>query len=98
MGYSVTIVIFCVSKMIITCSPMIGNLFDTIIVASTKKRELHVTMIPSLFYEAQIGIEVLHLYAFTTSHFVFLHIKRWHVALVTNRVWSVVEVFIKPYA
>ena len=39
----------------------------------------------------------LRLYTFITDHFELLllrvRIKRWHVAMVTNGLWSVVEVF-----
>ena len=40
---------------------------------------------------------LLHLDALLSDHLCD-HIKQWHVAMVTNRVWSVVEVFIKAYA
>ena len=33
-GYSVAMVTYCVTKMIPTCSPVIGQFFDTMIVAS----------------------------------------------------------------
>ena len=33
-GYSVAMVTYCVMKMIPTCSPVIGQFFDTMIVAS----------------------------------------------------------------
>ena len=36
-GHSVAIVSYCVTKIIPTCSPMIGKFFDTIIVASVDK-------------------------------------------------------------
>ena len=36
-GHSVAMVTYCVTKIIPTCSPMIGQLFDTMIVASTNK-------------------------------------------------------------
>ena len=34
-GHSVAMVTYCVTKIIPTCSPMIGQFFDTMIVAST---------------------------------------------------------------
>jgi len=34
-GHSVAMVSYCVTKMIPTCSPMIGQLFDTMIAASS---------------------------------------------------------------
>ena len=37
-GHSVAMVTYCVTKIIPTCSPMIGQPFDTMIVASTDKR------------------------------------------------------------
>ena len=36
-GNSVAMVTYCVTKMIPTCSPVIGQLFDTMIVASINK-------------------------------------------------------------
>ena len=36
-GDSVAMVIYCVTKIIPTCLPMIGQFFDTMIVASTDK-------------------------------------------------------------
>ena len=36
-GYSVAMVTYFVTKIIPTCSPMIGQFFDTMIVASTDK-------------------------------------------------------------
>ena len=36
-GHSVAIVTYCVTKMIPTCSPVIGQYFDTMIVASSDK-------------------------------------------------------------
>jgi len=36
-GHSVAMVTFCVTKMIPTCSPVIGLIFDTMIVASSDK-------------------------------------------------------------
>ena len=36
-GHSVAMVIYCVTKIIPTCSPMIGQFFDAKIVASTYK-------------------------------------------------------------
>ena len=36
-GHSVAIVTYCVTKIIPTCSPMIGQFFDTMIVVSTDK-------------------------------------------------------------
>ena len=36
-GHSVAMVTYCVTKIIPTCSPMIGQFFDTMIVASTDK-------------------------------------------------------------
>ena len=36
-GYSVAMVTCCVTKMIPTCSPVIGQFFDTMIVASIDK-------------------------------------------------------------
>ena len=36
-GHSVAMVTYCVTKIIPTCSTMIGQLFDTMIVASTDK-------------------------------------------------------------
>ena len=35
-GHSVAMVTYCVTKIIPTCSPVIGQLFDTMIVASTE--------------------------------------------------------------
>jgi len=34
-GYSIAMVTYCVTKMIPTCSPVIGQFFDTMIVASS---------------------------------------------------------------
>ena len=39
-GHSVAMVTYCVKKMMPTCSPMIGQFFDTIIVASSDKEWL----------------------------------------------------------
>ena len=36
-GHSVAMVTYCVTKIIPTCSPMIGQFFDTMIVASIDK-------------------------------------------------------------
>ena len=36
-GHSVAMVTFCVTKIIPTCSPVIGQFFDTMIVASIDK-------------------------------------------------------------
>ena len=36
-GHSVAMVTYCVTKIIPTCSPMIGQFFDTMIVTSTDK-------------------------------------------------------------
>ena len=36
-GYSVAMVTYCVTKIIPTCSPMIGQFFDTMLVASIDK-------------------------------------------------------------
>jgi len=36
-GHSVAMVAYCVTKMIPTCSPVIGQLFDTMVVASSDK-------------------------------------------------------------
>ena len=36
-GHSVAMVIYCVTKIIPTCSPVIGQFFDTMIVASIDK-------------------------------------------------------------
>ena len=36
-GHSVAMVTYCVTKIMPTCSPMIGRFFDTMIVASTYK-------------------------------------------------------------
>ena len=36
-GHSVAMVTYCVTKIIPTCSPMIGQFLDTMIVASTDK-------------------------------------------------------------
>ena len=36
-GHIVAMVTYCVTKIIPTCSPMIGQFFDTMIVASTDK-------------------------------------------------------------
>ena len=36
-GHSVAMVTYCVTKMILTCSPVIGQFFDTMIVASIDK-------------------------------------------------------------
>ena len=37
-GHSVAMVTYCVTKIMPTCSPMIGQSFDTMIVASTDKK------------------------------------------------------------
>ena len=37
-GHSVAMVIYCVTKIIATCSPVIGQFFDTMIVASIDKK------------------------------------------------------------
>ena len=37
---TVAMVTYCVTKMIITCSPMVGQFFDTMIVASSDKKWL----------------------------------------------------------
>ena len=39
-GYTVAMVMYCVTKMIPTSSPMIGQFFDTMIVASSDKEWL----------------------------------------------------------
>ena len=39
-GHSVAMVTYCVTKIIPTCSPMIGQCFDTMIVASIDKEWL----------------------------------------------------------
>ena len=39
-GHTVAMVSYCVTKMITTCSPMIGQFVDTMIVASTDKEWL----------------------------------------------------------
>ena len=39
-GYTVAMVTYCVTKMIPTSSPMIGQFFDTMIVASSDKEWL----------------------------------------------------------
>jgi len=36
-GYSVVMVTYCVTKLIPTCSPVIGQFFDTVNVASSDK-------------------------------------------------------------
>jgi len=36
-GYAVAMVTYCVTKMILPCSPVIGQIFDTMIVASIDK-------------------------------------------------------------
>ena len=36
-GISVAMATYCVTKMILTCSPVIGHFFDTMIVASINK-------------------------------------------------------------
>ena len=36
-GHSVAMVTYCVTKIILTCSPVIGQFFDTMIVASIDK-------------------------------------------------------------
>jgi len=36
-GHSVAMVTYCVTKMILTCLPVIGQFFDTMIVASIDK-------------------------------------------------------------
>ena len=40
-GHSVAMVTYCVTKIIPTCSPMIGQFFDTMTVASTDKEWLN---------------------------------------------------------
>jgi len=37
-GYSVAMVTYCVTKLILPCSPVIGQFFDTMIVASIDKK------------------------------------------------------------
>ena len=37
---AVAMVIYCVTKMVTTCSPMVGQFFDTMIVASSDKEWL----------------------------------------------------------
>ena len=39
-GHTVAMVTYCVTKMITTCSPMIGQLFDAVIVASSDEEWL----------------------------------------------------------
>jgi len=39
-GHTVAMITYCVTKMIPTCSPMIGQFFDTMIVASSDKEWL----------------------------------------------------------
>ena len=39
-GHSVAAVTYCATKIILTCSPVIGQFFDTMIVASTDKEWL----------------------------------------------------------
>ena len=39
-GHTVAMVTYCVTKMITTCSPMIGQFLDTMIVASSDKKWL----------------------------------------------------------
>ena len=39
-GHTVAMITYCVTKMITTCSPMIGQFFDTMIVASSAKEGL----------------------------------------------------------
>ena len=39
-GHTVAIVTYCVKKMITTCLPVIGQLFDTMIVTSSEKEWL----------------------------------------------------------
>ena len=39
-GYSVAMETYCVTKMIATCSPVIGQFFDTMIVASIDNKWL----------------------------------------------------------
>ena len=39
-GHTVAVVSYCLTKMIVTCSPMIGQFFDTMIVASSDKEWL----------------------------------------------------------
>ena len=39
-GHSVTMVTYCVTKIILRCSSVIGQFFDTMIVASTNKEWL----------------------------------------------------------
>jgi len=40
LGHTVAMVTYCVTKMITTCSPMIGQFFDTMIVALSDKEWL----------------------------------------------------------
>ena len=47
-GPTVTMVTYCVTKMIITCSPIIGQLFDTVNVASSDKGWLYIKTHQSL--------------------------------------------------
>ena len=42
-GHIVAMVTYCVTKIIPTCSPVIGQVFDTMIVASTHKRAVIMT-------------------------------------------------------
>ena len=42
-GHIVAMVTYCVTKIIPTCSPVIGQVFDTMIVASTDKRAVIMT-------------------------------------------------------
>ena len=39
-GHSVAMVTYCVTKMVTTCSPMVGQFFDTMVVASSEKEWL----------------------------------------------------------
>ena len=41
MGHTVAMVTYCVTKIITTCSPMIVQFFDTMIVASSDKEWLY---------------------------------------------------------
>ena len=36
-SYTVTMVTYCLTKMVTTCSPMVGQFFDTMVVASSDK-------------------------------------------------------------
>ena len=39
-GHAVAMVTYCVTKMMTTCSPMIGQVFDPMVVASSDKERL----------------------------------------------------------